>query len=556
MQEHEPLKELNTEDLLGRLDSLENRINALEAKFSHEASTVNGWDHKRYSSEPQEATDTGDADRSSLESKIGEYGLAWIGNIVLVFGITFLTQFIQNTGHSILSAILGYASVAAVFVVAYYLRKQYPYLSLMFNLSGELLIFYVTLRLHFFSPGPIIADKTLELVILLLLVIGLMVKALSRKSELMSGLAMILLLVTGIVSNSTHLMLSLASLAAMTATFFFFQFKWGLAFLVLICLVYFTFLNWLFNNPLVGQPIEILTRHQYGYLYLLATGAVFSFIALVRRNDQFPQSLVIGGIMLSGTGFSFVLFIMALAFFKTGYILIFSVISVYCLLYSVILRYYSEWKFSPAFFALYGFLAMSIAVYGFFNFPNSFFLLSIQSLLVVSMALWFRNSLIVVMNTFMFMTLLVAYLLFPKHTNMINFSFALVAVITARVLNWQKERLELKTELLRNIYLVVGFFAVLYAFYKAVPGPYVTLSWVLTALLYFGMSYVVKNIKYRYMALGTILASAVYLFTIDLARIEIVYRVIAFLFLAIISLFVSVFYSRLFRKQNQGIKPE
>ena len=51
-------------------------------------------------------------------------------------------------------------------------------------------------------------------------------------------------------------------------------------------------------------------------------------------------------------------------------------------------------------------MAMSIALYGLVGLPRVYLLLSVQSLLVVSMALWFRNRLIVVMNSLLFLTIL------------------------------------------------------------------------------------------------------------------------------------------------------
>ena len=125
-----------------------------------------------------------------------------------------------------------------------------------------------------------------------------------------------------------------------------------------------------------------------------------------------------------------------------------------------------------------------------------------------------------------------------------TFSFALVSLVTARVLNWQCERLEIKTEFLRNAYLFFGFVMMLYALHKAVPDGFVTVSWTILALLYFGMSILIKNIKYRWLAIFTFLATAFYLFIVDLQRIDLIYRVLAFLVLAIISIGISIYYTK------------
>jgi len=73
--------------------------------------------------------------------------------------------------------------------------------------------------------------------------------------------------------------------------------------------------------------------------------------------------------------------------------------------------------------------------------------------------------------------------------------------------------------------MIEAFFMILLALFHAVPKQFVTFSWTMAALLYFIISLLLKNIKYRYMALGTMICSAFYLFIVDLARIGIIYRV-------------------------------
>jgi hypothetical protein len=70
----------------------------------------------------------------------------------------------------------------------------------------------------------------------------------------------------------------------------------------------------------------------------------------------------------------------------------------------------------------------------------------------------------------------------------------------------------------------------------------------MAALLYFLISLILKNIKYRYMALGTMICAAFYLFIIDLAKIELIYRVLALLFLAAISIGISIYYTNNVKK--------
>jgi hypothetical protein len=221
-------------------------------------------------------------------------------------------------------------------------------------------------------------------------------------------------------------------------------------------------------------------------------------------------------------------------------------------LFSVLLKKYSDWKFAPAFYALYGFVALSTAVYGIYGLPVAYFLLSIQSLLVVSMAIWFRSRIIVIMNFFLYIMLLITYLATSHSIDSINISFALIALVSARIINWQRNRLEIQTDLLRNVYMIVGFLAVLFSLYKIVPGNYVTLSWTIAAVAYFVISILLHNIKYRWMAIFTMIAAALYLFIIDLATVGMVYRIVAFMFLAIISIGISLFYAKRKKKHNES----
>jgi hypothetical protein len=187
-------------------------------------------------------------------------------------------------------------------------------------------------------------------------------------------------------------------------------------------------------------------------------------------------------------------------------------------------------------------------LYGLYGFPKVYLLLSFQSLVVVSMALWFRNRLIVVMNSLLFLSILMVYIISSTSINSVNFSFAIIALVSARIINWQKSRLKIETDILRNLYLTEGFVMMLIALYHAVPKHFITLSWTLAALMYFGLSFLLKNVKYRYMALGNMICAALYLFLVDLAKIEIIYRVLALLFLSAISIGISIYYSNRIKK--------
>jgi len=548
MSDNENTVTINGGNLADRIRELEIRVSQLENGL---VTTPSDGVHSDSEDVHIEQPETGFSGAAAFESKFGEFGLAWLGNLVLLFGIIFLVQYFQNTGLKILAPVFGYGSVAGLFVVSWYLRNSHRNMASIFSLNGYILLYFITLKLHYFTKEPLVSNEYAGLALLLAVTLFQGIMAVRRNSQRLGGLAFIMGIVTAIVSDSTHVMLPLTVIISAAAVYFMIRYSWWQLLIFSIILVYLTNLLWLIHNPFMGHRIEALKIHDFGFIYLFIVAAIYSLVALIRQKETFSGNAALTPIMLNGLGFSFLVTLFVLAFFKTNYIMLFASIALFCMVYSVILKFRSDWKVIASLYALYGFVALSVTVYGIYGFPRAYFLLALQSLLVVFMALWFRSKVIVILNTGLFLILLFTYLVTSPSVNSVNISFALVALITARTLNWKKQMLQIKTELLRNTNLITGFFIVLYALYRAVPGPYITLSWTAAAILYFVLSFAIHNIKYRYLALATMVATALYLFIVDLARVEIIIRVVAFLFLAVLSIAVSLYYTK---RRNK--KPE
>jgi len=533
-----------SENFEDRLKSIERRVANIESELALNRFRQPSVEAEEY--QTNESSSLSEAiidEEKGLESRIGRVGLAWLGNFVLLFAIIFFTEYIITKGHGILSVVIGVFAVGIIFSISNYLKNTNSSLSFMLKINGQVILFYEALRMHFFSVHPLIPGKIIVLAILLLIIAFQIYSAFKDRSQTFGFLAVITALFTAIMSDATHIMLPLITFTAIGAVYFFFKNNWQFLLIATIILVYVVFFIWLFGNPIMDHPMQMLTDHNYGHLYLFALGGCFSLLPLLRKNDGSTDDLLIGATIINGIFFTLLLTLISTKFFSESYVGVFSAVTVCCLIYSVVLKYASDWKFASAFFALYGFMAMSISLYGMVGLPKVYLLLSVQSLIVVTMALWFRNRLIIVMNSLLFLAILLVYLFLAKPVDGVNFSFALVPLVSARIINWQKARLNIKTDLIRNLYLIEGFFMVLYALYHGMPKHFVTLSWTVAALLYFLLSFLLKNIKYRYMALGTMICAAIYLFIIDLANIEIIYRVLALLFLAVVSIGISIYYS-------------
>ncbi len=543
MQENE-LK--NLED---RLNSIEQRLLSLETAQSSGVPYNSGKVPEFLSDDLSLLTEKISDEEKEIESRIGRVGLAWLGNIVLLLAVIFFTEYLTTLGQRILSVIIGAFSVITMSLISDYFKGTNSSLSFMLKVSSRLILFYEILRLHFFSADPLVSGKTIVLVLLLLIIILQVYTAFREKSAVFGFLAMFFSLITAIVSGTTSIMLAMITITAIGTIFLYYKYDWQFLLIISIFLIYVSFFMWLFGNPVMGNRFEMLNKPGSGHFFLFALGATYSFLPFLRTKDGSNSELITGMLIVNGMLFTLMLALISLKFFKDNYVLLFAVISFFCLAYSIVLKSYSDWKFSTAFYSLYGFLAMSISLFGMLKLPGLYLLLAVQSLIVISMALWFRNKLIILMNILLFLTILLVYLLNSKSVNAVNVAFATVPLISARLINWKKARLNIETDLMRNAYLVVGFLMILYTLYNSLPGKFVTISWTIAALVYFLLSFLHKNKKYRYMALGIMIIATFYFFIIDLARIEIIYRVFALLLLAVVSIGISIFYSN--RLKNQ-----
>jgi uncharacterized membrane protein len=72
----------------------------------------------------------------------------------------------------------------------------------------------------------------------------------------------------------------------------------------------------------------------------------------------------------------------------------------------------------------------------------------------------------------------------------------------------------------------------------------VSLSWLGAAVFYFIISLILKNKKYRWMAILTLFLAVIYVFVVDMARLEAGYRILSFLALGVVLLVISLLYAR------------
>lgn len=485
-----------------------------------------------------------DEKEAALERRIGEFWLARVGIVALLVGTAFFIAYPITVLPPLLHSLIGYSAVAGLFFFSRVWRSNYPYLSRILFGGGLILLYYATLRLHFFTDHPVIANKVMALAGLIAVVGVHFYFAAQRKSELLTGIAVFLGYTTALMRDTGHFTLPMVAVTSAAAVYFLLKYRLQIVVLLSVILAYLAHLLWLLGNPILGHPLQAVAEHQNNLIYLFIYAAIFTLPNLWREEESYSDVTKFLLPLLNGAGFYGMALLVTITFFSAERAGLNFLISAFFLVAAILGWVLRRSRLATSFYASFGYVALSAAIFARFETPQYFIWLGWQSLLVISTAIWFRSKIVVVANTLIYLGIFLAYLILAPSTGAVNFSYAVVALLSARLLNWKTERLALKTELMRNAYLATAFVIIPYGLYHAVPKNYVSLSWLGAAVFYFLMSLLLKNKKYRWMAILTIFLAVIYVFVVDMARLEAGYRILSFLALGVVLLVISLLYAR------------
>lgn len=544
-QPDEPRSQIvqETEEILRRLEA---RIARIEA-YLHLA-PLSEVERKEYRDRMEAvilARQESEEEReATLELKIGELWLARVGIVALLIGTAFFLASPIAVLPPVVHSLIGYLVVAGFFAGSRFWRITHPYLSRILFGGGLVLLYYATLHLHFFSDHPTVTNRAVALAVLIAVVGFHFYSAAQRQSEFLTGIAVCLGYATALVGDSAHFTLPMVAVISVAAIYFLMKYNFQSVGLLSVVLAFFTHLLWLLNNPILGHPIQAVAQHQHNLVYLFIYATIFAIPNLLREEDFFSDATKIFLPLLNGMGFYSMAFLVVLTFFEKERSGLNFLISVFFLVLAILSWVFRRSRFATSFYACFGYVALSTAIFLRFAVPQYFIWLGWQSLLVISTAIWFRSKILVLANTLIYLGIFLAYLISAPPTGAVNASYAVVALLSARVLNWKTECLGSKTELMRNAYLVSAFVIIPYGLYHAVPKNYVSLSWLGVAVFYFTMSLILQSKKYRWMAILTIFLAVIYVFVIDMARLEAGYRILSFLTLGVVLIVISLLYAR------------
>ncbi len=487
-----------------------------------------------------------DADGEELEIELGQNWFAKLGIVVVAIGCAFALTFHYRSLSPAVPGIAGALIAGGVFFLAHIWRTSFVLVSSYLRGAALALLYFSALRLSFFGEEAAVAPGSVAAFLLLTAVTAITTfVSLRRASAYLTALALSMAYVTLILFDGAALMLGGLIFLAVFVSFLGIRFGWGGVVLYGIVLTYLSHLLWALNNPLLGHTVSANSSMPESVLFLLLYAVIFA-VGLMFRTDRTAESgTTIASGFLNGGGAYAVFLLLTLISFRNlatpAHLLAFAV------LLSLAIAFWIREKsrYSTFVYALLGYAALSAAILKAFNPPGVFVWLSLESIVVVATAVWFRSRFIVVANFVIYLCVMVGYLFTASQESGISLTFGIAGLLSARILNWQRDRLELRTEVMRNAYLAVAFLVFPYALYHLVPEGYRALSWVGIAMFYYFMNLLIRNQKYRWMGHLTLVLTVFYLVFVGLRNLEPTYRIVSLLVLGVVLLAVSLFFTRL-----------
>jgi hypothetical protein len=525
-----------------RLELLEARLAALEARLARPADAPPAPVILAAAAPPAAPA----LNEDELEFEVGQKWFANVGIGVLTLAVGFTVSLPYAGLPAGVPSLIGAAGAAGLLLLARHWRQSAGPMTGYLRGVAMALFYFATLRLYFFGATPLLTTGSVTgRAVLVLVVAGNLVFAWRRRSAGLAGLALATGYATCLAVDGAGFVLPVLALLAGLTVAGSLAGRWpalGLAGLLLNAA---TYLLWAAGNPLLGRPFQFLAAPAAAPGFLLAATLVLGLGPLLRRDDTAEDGVAKSCALLNcALGYG-VFLLHTLAVHGAGFLADHLAASVVYLGLAVLFWVRRQTRVATFLYAMTGYFALSVAIVQAAAVPDVFVWLSLQSVIVVATAVWFRSRFIVVANFLIGAAIVLGYVLVTEHETGISLGFGLVALVSARLLNWQKDRLELKTELMRNAYLLGAFVVFPYALYHLAPVRYAGLAWVGLALFYYAMNLIVRNQKFRWMGHATLLLTTLFLVIVGTSRFEPVYRVLSFLALGTVMVIVSLAFTRM-----------
>ena len=526
-------------EILNRLKNLDKRISKIETELTIQTS------------KPETSALRTDVKRTAklqneeeLEFRIGQFWAAKTGILVLIVGFVFLLLLPFKELPSFLPSLMGYFIGLALFALARMWKETFAHISGYLIGGGFVILYISTMRLYYFGIEKTITIYPIILALLLVVTAITLTIAIKRKSISLAWLGLTLGYVSAVLSDYSYSIFIMITALSLIVVLFKLKYQWNILLFYGMFMSYLTHLIWYINNPFLGKSILAIASPELNLIFLLLYLSIFSAANYFNVQEKEEDLVTTGFTMLNCAGGYGLFFFITLVTTPSAVAIYHLISAVVIISIATIFWVKRNSKFSTFYYAMTGYASLSVAIIWQFSEPDFFIWICWQSLFVVSTAVWFRSRYIILANFIIFLMIFIAFLIMSGNMGGIGISFGIVALISARILNWKKDQLEIKTELMRNAYLLSALFIIPYGLYQMFPSGYVSLTWVAIAIIYYILSIWLNNKKYRWMALATYFLTVIYVFVLGITSTETLFKIISFLVLGSALIIISLVYSK------------
>lgn len=495
-----------------------------------------------------------------IEFQVGQSWFAQAGILALTIGVGFMLSLPYPSVPAFVPSLVGFALVGVLYAVTRFAGKALDLVAHPLRAAGMLLLCLSTWRLFFPTAHHALdVESRGGQAVLLLITLVNFAAAWRRSSAWLTGLSLALGAATALFVGDAGFVLLNVALLALLGVIAGERGRWPELTIATTLLVNATYLLWALGNPLRGGALHFTTTPTAGPLVLLFATVCFA-VGMVRRDPgtAAPEEDTLSNVAtFINCALGYGIFLLHTAVGHPSSLAVIQSVASAALLGLAVLFWVKRHSHVATFFyAMTGYGALSVAIMKASAMPQVFVWLSLQSVLVVATAIWFRSRFIVVANFLILVGIMLAYVIVAQSETGISVGFGIVALLSARILNWQKERLELKTELMRNAYLLSAFLVFPYSIYHLISGRYVAVAWVGLASVYYVLNLFIHSQKYRWMGHGTLGLAMAYAVISGVRGFDPVYRVLTFLVLGTVLLIVAVSFNRALRRRQAATAPK
>lgn len=515
--------------------------------------------------------------QESFEFVFGKYWLNRIGIAVFVLGVAFFISYTFKYLNAVFQIMLGYLSAAVFLLWGSFLEKKPKYLKIAWGMlsGGWALLYLNTFAMHYIEATRLIANPLIVLFLLAVISCIAIIYNLKYNSWVVTSLTYLLAFITVGLGEFDYSTIIYCGLLSASIAYIAYRLNWYKLLLVGLCATYITHIAWLIprlhSGFLASKTVSLpVYQFQISFGMLTLAWIIFSIPAFLLKTDNQERLKAIVAAVLTNAAFYVALGLDELYRLKPQVdfswdIRFVFLIAITCIYFAASYLYKRLNKANlivtdvcVAFTAL----AMAVVI----RVPRlsvGFFWI-LEMALLFALGLYYRQlvyrvlasvmAVLIVMRLFVvdFMSynyydILGFYL---KH-NIAIFIFASVCFFTMGTLVWHRKIEEslMKEEVsLYKGFVVIGVLLLTFIVGKEANSRWLTLWWAIEGIAILAAGIFLQQWIYRVCALCVLSLACLRLVFMDMAGVNTVYKIAAFIILGAILLGASLVYSKYISK--------